>query len=158
MTDLILQRDDEAGDAATFGVLGGAGGPFQTLEDPWIPDPNGGPAGEPNQSCVPPGKYELKLHNSPKHPFTWALHNPVLGVYAEPSLVPEGVVARTDCLLHPGNDREDTEGCVLVGTTRTMAFSEPEILDSVAAFEKLKAALPWVAGHTLTILAAPQGP
>ena len=93
MTDLILRRDPSQHGAVTFGVLSLGG--FQTLELPYsqwvITDPivwtEGKPAdyegpdtidhvvpgGAPGRSCVPPGIYQLERHNTPHHPFTWAL-------------------------------------------------------------------------------------
>jgi Family of unknown function (DUF5675) len=157
VTDLILTRDaDQADDRVTQGVLA-IGPPFQTIEPPWVPDPNGGPAGDPGASCVPPGIYQLALHNTPEHPFTWALVNPALGIYHEPGDIPAGAKGRFAVLLHPGNTVLDSKGCIVVGLARSNLFAQPGVVDSQVAFAQLKALLPWIAGHTLTIMGAGAG-
>ena len=45
-------------------------------------------------------------------------------------------------------------GCIGVGLTRSWLNGEPDIADSVNAFAELKAAVPWVEGHTLAIVNA----
>jgi hypothetical protein len=166
--NLLLQRDPSVPLAVTYGVLNGAGGPYQTLELPFRLPPVVAsvsvagdkatvkitqPAGSAPRSCVPPGIYNLERHNSPDHPFTWALVNEELGVYHEPGDVPPGAFgARSAILLHTGNSPLDTKGCIIVGSQRTGLFGLPGVLESIVAFEKLKAHLPWVEGHTLTIM------
>lgn len=149
--NLVLRRDPAVVSPVTFGTLEGAGGPYQTLELPFVPLGAGSAQG----SCVPAGIYNLERHSTDKHPFTWALVNPTLGVYHEPGDVPaDAVGARSAILLHPGNTAQDTEGCIIVGLERTNLFYPPGVLESVKAFDTLKSHLPWVEGHTLTILGA----
>lgn len=175
--DLVLTRDPGQLGPISYGVLSLGG--FQTLELAWRPwqklvtqrialespelpqlftDVNSfaevAPCGLPDNSCVPPGIYQLELHNTPKHPFTWALVNHALGIYHEPGDIPLGMNARSAVLLHTGNTALDSEGCILVGLERTNLWQPPGVFESVKAFQQLKANLPWVAGHTLTI----QGP
>lgn len=149
--NLILRRDPPAPGHVTFGTLEGAGGPYQTLELPFIPLG----AGSDHGSCVPQGIYRLELHSTDKHPHTWALVNETLGVYHQPADVPDTAVgARSTILLHPGNTALDTEGCILLGLERTHLFTTPGVVESRKAFDTLKAHLPWVEGHTVTILGA----
>jgi hypothetical protein len=89
------------------------------------------------------------LHDSPKHPRTFALSNPALGVIAE--LDPERPNFRSDCLLHVANYPEQLEGCIGVG----ISAGDCMINSSAAAMAQLNAAVPWVAGHTLQILEPP---
>lgn len=147
--NLLLRRDPPAPGHVTFGTLEGAGGPYQTLELPFIPLG----AGSDHGSCVPQGIYTLVRHSSETHPFTWALVNETLGVYAQPAdIPPDAVGARSTILLHPGNTALDTEGCILVGLARSFLFTTPGVVESRLAFDTLKAHLPWVEGHTVTIL------
>jgi len=173
MTDLILRRDPSQHGFVTFGVLSLGG--FQTLELPFVPwterqdvvwasgtpPPDYGgdgtievvhAGGMPGRSCVPPGIYQLERHNTPTHPFTWALVNPLLGVWHAPTDVPDGQSGRSEILIHPGNTALDSKGCILLGLERTHLFTTPGVLSSQKAFEQLRANLPWVDGHTLTIM------
>ncbi|HET8550889.1 MAG TPA: DUF5675 family protein [Gammaproteobacteria bacterium] len=79
-----------------------------TVEDPWNHNTRGA-------SCVPDGVYDLVPHSTDAHPHTWALLNPALGIYHEPGDKPPGVFGRWACLLHPGNDEGDVEGCICPG-------------------------------------------
>jgi Family of unknown function (DUF5675) len=147
--DLTLARD--APGSPQFGRLSfGPPVPLQTLELPWS-DASGDVGGDAGASCVPAGVYELVLHDTPTHPQTWALVNPALGVYHEPGDVPPGQPGRTAVLIHPGNTEADSKGCILVGMSRGTVGGEPAVDASVEAFGRLKAAVPWTVGHTLTI-------
>jgi hypothetical protein len=152
---LTLLRDANPAPQRTFGELHWADEQIilQTLELPWVPAPDGSPGGHPDTSCVPLGTYALVLHDTPAHPHTFALVNSTLGVYHEPGDVPAdlGYVPRTACLLHSANLVAQLAGCVGVGLSRSMLNGEPDIADSVNAFNELMAAVPWVNGHTLTI-------
>lgn len=147
--DLQLVRD-VAQVSYSYGTLTLDALTLQTLELGWAPEP-GAVCGRPDRSCVPAGAYQLALHDSPKHPKTWALVNPDLGLYHEPDDVPAGVtVCRIACLLHVANYPTELEGCIGVGRTRDTA-QPPAIWQSASAMALLQAALPWVDGHTLTI-------
>lgn len=151
--NLTLIRDPGPAPVRTFGTLHWADEQIvlQTLERPWVPDPRGAPGGHPFSSCVPLGTYDLVLHDTPKHPQTFALSNPALGVYHEPGDIPAGQTGRTACLLHAANVVSQLAGCCGLGLTRSWLNGEPDIADSQAAFAELKEAVPWVAGHVLTI-------
>jgi hypothetical protein len=116
-----------------------------TLELPWIAE-EGFPGGWPDRSCVPAGKYDLVLHDTAKHPRTFALSNPDLGVIHEPDS--DHPNYRTACLIHVANTVQDLEGCIGVGMTHAPGF----IGSSGIAFAYFRQALPWVAGHSLTII------
>lgn len=94
---------------ATYGTLSFNGALVGfTVEQPWNNNIK-------DMSCFPEGHYQLLAHDSPKHPNSVAFHNPALNVYAEPNMLPSGVVGRTDCLIHPANFAQELEGCVAVG-------------------------------------------
>ena len=134
----------------TLGTLQAGGLTLQTLELPWEPLPNV-PYGRPDRSCVPEGTYSLELHDSPRHPHTWALVNQALGVYHDPSQVPASG-GRCECLLHPANVSSELEGCIAVGRQREQ-FSTGEWWISLSddAFTALQTAVPWVSGNILVI-------
>jgi hypothetical protein len=92
------------------------------------------------------------LHDTARHPETWALVNPALGIYHEPGDIPVGVEGRFACLIHQANLVSELAGCIGVGLSRSTLDGEPDITSSVAAFQELKNAVPWVAGHTVTII------
>lgn len=159
--DLALTRDPGADldPVKSYGVLrlSAADGSLlleiQTIELPWHPATDGSPGGTCGLSCVPPGVYQLVPHSSLKHPRTFALHSPELGVYAEPNDVPSSLayMPRTDCLIHPDNVTATLEGCIGPGLTRGELGGLPAVLESQEAFARLSALLPWEAGHTLVI-------
>ena len=112
MIDLLLQREPTRS-GATFGTLylaePGTLLPdmlqlrklCETLEDAIRP-PGEKVRGE---TCIPPGVYRLHLATSPKFgpdiPFI------------------EDVPGFSDIRIHAGNYTEDTDGCILVGSTRS---------------------------------------
>lgn len=148
---LSLVRDI-AGRVSTLGTLTAGELVIQTLELPWRPAPPPSLCGMRGRSCLPAGDYTLALHDTPKHPHTWALVNPTLGVYHEPGDVPHTAeFCRTACLIHIANYPDELEGCIGVGLRRSNAWGPWMILDSRKAFAALEAALPWTDDHTLTI-------
>lgn len=149
--NLRLVRDSATGNP-NFGTLTVDEVPDLKLDDielPWVPDPAGAPGGKPDSSCVPVGTYRLVKHSSPKHPQTWALVNPALGVYHAPADGPPG--SRNECLIHPYNVVSEALGCVGPGLTRGTLNGQPAVLSSGAAFARLQAAVPWTNDHELTI-------
>jgi len=143
---------DLASPQCTLGTITIGSLTVQTLERPWIPAPSG-LCGVPNFSCVPAGTYQLARHDTPKHPKTWALVNPELGIYHEE--IPAGCIGRNACLLHPGNWAEQLEGCIAPGMTRSQMGGQWMVGESVKAFEAIQALVPWVDGHILIIEYAP---
>jgi hypothetical protein len=141
--NLTLQRTAQS-DACTEGMILLPSTVLYSLELPWVPQ-DGYPGGWPDRSCVPAGFYELALHDTPKHPKTFALVNRSLGVIHEPdSTFPN---ARVACLIHVANTVGDLEGCIGVGISHGPCY----VSSSGIAFSYLRQALPWVEGHTLTI-------
>jgi hypothetical protein len=114
MKQLRLVRVTEH-NGATMGVLCINGSPeLVTLEDPWQYN-------EKLISCIPVGRYKLKLHKSPRFGLTYQVMD-----------VPE----RSHILIHAGNTHKDTHGCILVGLQFGKLGSESAILASKSAFQK----------------------
>lgn len=120
-----------------------------TLELPWIPI-DVAPCGHPDTSCIPAGDYQLVRHDTLKHPHTFAFVNPALCVYH--SEVPAGTVGRTECLLHSANWTRQLLGCCALGRERTFEGGLPMVANSVSAIQAFQALVPWVDGHTISIL------
>lgn len=70
-------------------------GRFCIAEDDWLNN-------KPNQSCIPSGLYRCKAVVSPK-----------FGATYEVTKVP----GRSHILFHAGNTEEDTQGCLLLGSS-----------------------------------------
>lgn len=81
----------------------------------WVAEPK-----VPKETAIPLGRYELKMEPSVKY-----------GGKLMPRL--QNVPGFVGILMHPGNDENDTEGCIVVGVTRDLV----RILNSRLAFEKL---------------------
>jgi hypothetical protein len=124
-----------------------------TLEEPWIPDPDGpgGQRREPGkrESCVPDGTYLLVPHSGTRHKDVWALENPALGVWHH-SVPDHATYGRAAILIHAGNTVADIEGCILVGLRHGRIENADAVLESRAALDKLRAAL-GRASHQLII-------
>jgi len=114
MRQLRLVRVSEY-NGATCGVLVIDDCPeFVTLEDAWRDN-------ERLISCIPQGRYKIKLHRSPKFGLTYQVMD-----------VPE----RSHILFHAGNTHKDTHGCILLGMQYGRIGSESAILASRSAFLK----------------------
>ena len=144
---LLLVRDTMT-TTYSYGALAAGTTTVQTIERPWVPAPDH-LGGTNHISCVPVGTYELVLHDSEKHPQTWALVNPDLGVFHWE--VPAGIGGRCLVLLHPANVAPELDGCIAPGLVRGQLNGMPAVLQSKDAFAAIKAAVPWTTGHTLTI-------
>lgn len=74
-------------------------------------------------SCIPPGTYTTIKTNSPKFAKCFYLKE---------------VPGRDGILIHPGNTRHDTQGCILPG----LDVSERGVIHSRLALDRLYAILP----------------
>ena len=88
-----------------------------TIEQPWVPDPNGAKGGKPFASCIPDGMYKLQPWVRPDGAMVYIIVNPDLGVYKLPSDVPD-TGGRYLCLIHKANWTTDIEGCIAPGLRR----------------------------------------
>ena len=146
--NLTLQRTSHSAQC-TEGTISLPNAVLYSLELPWISE-EGFPGGWPDRSCVPAGEYALALHNTQKHPKTFALVNRDLGVIHEPDASFPN--ARVACLIHVANTVEDLEGCIGIGVSHGACY----VSSSGIAFSYLRTALPWVTGHTLNIIDPPR--
>lgn len=108
-------------DKGTFGVLVWEEIPIAvTCEDPWNNNERG-------RSCIPVGDYQCVPHDGAKYKGVWRLEN-----------VPD----RDAILIHSGNTIENTEGCILVGSSFSTLNGLPSITNSLATLERLRKVLP----------------
>lgn len=100
------------------------------LERPWIDNQR-------NISCIPPGIYQCKRHESPKFGEVFKIMD-----------VPE----RTDILFHPGNRICESLGCPMTGSEIGELKGERAVLESSKAFIKFMTALEGVDYFPLQII------
>src|SRR5262245_37896035 len=76
-----------------------------TIEKPWIPNSNGGRAGEPFRSCVSAGTYSLSPFVRPNGDKVWMLSNSDLDVFKLDSDIPAARkgMGRFLILIHVAN-------------------------------------------------------
>jgi len=104
---------------STMGVLSAPGcDEFYTIEKPWKDN-------IPFESCIPEGTYECTRYHSARFPNVWKIN---------------GVVDRSDILIHVGNFAADVVGCVAVG--KGMSESRQMVTGSKAAITDLRSKLP----------------
>lgn len=96
---LLVMRDPARGASVTLGTMSAAGliPALATLELPWRDN-------RVAISCIPEGDYRITMAYSARYS------------RAMPRLL--GVPGREGILVHAGNNRTDTEGCILVGMAR----------------------------------------
>jgi hypothetical protein len=131
--NLLILRNSTLSDAnGTFGNLLIDGEPFcATCEQPWNNNLQ-------NHSCIPEGDYELRPYDSPAHGPTVVFHNPELGIFATPDLIPAGISGRSLCEIHNANWPFQVRGCVAVGVTvQNIPPSGRGVTNSVVTFHKL---------------------
>ncbi len=116
----------------TFGVMSGGEFWAYTCEDPWLDN-------EANISCIPLGVYTVVRHPTEKHPQGWLLTN-----------VPE----RYAIMIHPGNNTDDTQGCILLGDSLGVIFGRWSVMNSKATQDKLEDLLEGVGLFVLDIVEA----
>jgi hypothetical protein len=90
-----------------------------TIEKPWIPNSNGGKAGEPFRSCVSEGTYSLSPFVRPNGDKVWVLGNPDLDVFKLDTDIPKDRkgAGRFLILIHAANRARDVVGCIGPGRT-----------------------------------------
>lgn len=123
MRTATLQRL-QTSDAGTFGELSTPDGlDLVTLEPPWRDNARG-------RSCLPPGDYECRWHESPTFGWVYKL---------------QGTAPRTEVLIHAGNwagdkslrYKSDSQGCILLGIQRATLDHQPAVTMSRAAVTRL---------------------
>lgn len=126
---LVLTRKGEV-DGATLGILRGEGFECCTLEDRWRNN-------LPNLSCIPKGRYVLKRVDSPHFGDTFEVMN---------------VPGRSKILIHAGNTIEDTEGCILLGSSFGRLLESLAVIKSREAFKAFMAHMAGKSGGALEIV------
>lgn len=101
----------------TAGVLI-LGGTFKlyTLEPGWHNNEIG-------KSCIPQGIYTCRPHNCDRHHEVWELEN---------------VPGRSEVLLHIGNKRSETSGCILPGLNYGVLDGEFAVTQSAKAIDLIR--------------------
>jgi hypothetical protein len=112
--NLTLERFAYLSDC-TRGVLHVGNDTFQTIERPWVKNPDG-KGGLPFESCVPDGTYRLRPFTRPSGKKAFILSNPDNGVFEQKEDM-EGPAGRYLILIHPGNTTADVVGCIAPGLT-----------------------------------------
>lgn len=134
---------------ATLGLFLVGGERFETIERPWIPDPDG-PGGERQQSCIPDGRYVLRPWESPKFGAVYLFEAPELGVYA--TEVPAGQrYGRTHCLLHAANEAAELQGCMAPGMRAGIVEGKHWVYESRRALARISELLGRSDFHSVTI-------
>ena len=146
--DLKLFRFGSLPGVGTFGQLHAGATRIYTVEKPWLPSTDGLPGGQPFESCVPVGRYDLVPFDSPKHPDCWALENELLGVSVANQ---RPTVPRYACLIHKANWPKDVQGCIGPGLSLQHIYGELGVGSSGDAMDGLRLLLADDEPHTLTI-------
>lgn len=126
---------------------------LETMERPWIPNPDGGKSGKRFESCIAAGSYRLVAHRSDKYPLAWALTNPALDVYYQPNDVPKGreKQGRVAILIHPANVWYELLGCIAPGRSRSKQQGIWGVWSSREAMNLIKTVIGNKLDVTLTI-------
>jgi len=74
-----------------------------------------------HETRIPAGEYRVNLHTSPKY-------TPKFG---HQMLLVENVPGFTGILFHPGNDEDDTSGCILVGHAAHLVGRLPAVKNKI---------------------------
>lgn len=121
-SDAYTLRRVSSNEEGTFGVLVAPDGKplCLTLEDPWNNN-------EQNVSCIPAGEYRCVPHNGTKYKNVWLLEN---------------VPNRSAILIHQGNNRDHTQGCILVGRQFGIIDGKVSVLSSNQTLAQLRGILP----------------
>lgn len=134
---------------ATLGLLRIGAEQFETIERPWVPDPDG-PGGEAQQSCIPDGRFVLRPWQSPKFGPVYLFEAPDLGVYATER--PAGAkYGRTHCLLHAANQVSELLGCVAPGMRAGIQDGKHWVFESRRALARVSELLGRELVHSVTI-------
>ena len=106
----ITRSAAQSGPDGAFGRMALDGVDFcATCEQPWRDNLQG-------HSCIPVGDYQLLPYVSPAHGPTVVFHNPALGIYGTPEMIPHGQqTGRSLCEIHAANWPFQLRGCVALG-------------------------------------------
>lgn len=123
----------------TLGTLSVGSLLLQTIERPWIKNPEG-QGGMPDESCVPDGTYVVSPYSSAKFPNVFQLVSYPCGVFEH--TIPQGQKwGRTHVLIHAANRAKELNGCIAVGMRAWISEGEHAVLESRKALEQLRQVL-----------------
>lgn len=122
MADISVKLKRIASDKdGTFGVLVVNGKALcVTCEEEWLDNRK-------SVSCIPPGRYTVRPHNGAKYKNVWIL---------------EGTSPREAILIHWGNTKNNTAGCILMGQYFADFNGLRGVANSMATIEMLRKVLP----------------
>lgn len=112
--NIVLERFAYLSDC-TRGVLHVGNNTFQTVERPWVKNPDG-KGGLPFESCIPDGTYRVRAYTRPSGKKAFILSNADNGVFEQQEDM-EGATGRYLILIHSGNTVADVVGCIAPGLT-----------------------------------------
>lgn len=135
-------------DDCTRGTLHVGNQSFQTIERPWVKNPDG-KGGLPFESCIPDGTYRIRAYTRPSGKKAFILSNADNGVFEQQEDM-EGATGRYLILIHSGNTVADVVGCIAPGLTGDDRF----VGNSRAAMLKLHELLE---GYEHELRIAPKG-
>lgn len=122
-----------------------------SVEQEWTAAEDGTAGGEPFESCIPDGRYDLFPYvRGRDESKVFVMVNQKLGVYHHEHEMPEGV-GRFLCEIHRANYARQVEGCVAIGLRRRYHENQVMVTSSRLAMDKLRTEIPWKKGHTLLI-------
>lgn len=149
---LTLRRDTSAPDAI-LGTLEVNGKKLFTIERPWKPHPEGGPAGAPYVSCVPTGVYRVEPFRMPSGEKAYVISNPVAGVYALPFQIPkpQREMLRSRVTIRAANYAHEAVDAIGVGLDRTKTSSGWKLERTLDALNILRTTINSALDLTLVI-------
>ena len=149
---LTLRRDTSCPDAI-LGTLEIQGKKLFTIEQPWIPHPEGGPAGAPYRSCVPPGVYRMEPFKMPSGEKGYVLSNPVAGVFKLPFEIPKAQrdKVRSRVTIRAANYAFEAVDAIGVGMQRTKTSVGWKLERSLDALNVLRTTINQALDLTLVI-------
>ena len=144
----------------TQGILRVGGWTCFTIERPWLRWTY--PGGQPFESCIPEGTYDLLPYIRRNGDKALAMVNPDLGVYFRkvdrPTDNQGNRLGRFKCLIHGrANYVTDVQGCAATGESRVIDPDKNKLMvtNSTVTMTELLSRVGWETGHTIRIYQAP---
>lgn len=150
---MLTLRRDVSTPEATLGVLEVEGKKLFTIEPPWIPHPDGGPAGALFVSRVPPGIYRMEHFKMPSGEKAYVISNPTAGVHALPFQInkPQRGMLRSRVTIRAANYAFEAVDAIGVGMERTKTSVGWKLERSLDALNVLRTTINSALDLTLVI-------